>query len=54
MVALIQKKPLADIDYVSIAHAETVDELERVNPPALVSLAVRMGKIRLIDNIVLE
>ncbi len=54
MVALIQKKPLADIDYVSIAHAETLDELERVNPPALVSLAVRLGKIRLIDNIVLE
>jgi len=54
MVALIQKKPLADIDYVSIAQAETLDELERVNPPALVSLAVRMGKIRLIDNIVLE
>ncbi len=54
MKALIQKQPLADIDYVSIADAETLDELEKVNPPALVSLAVRIGKTRLIDNIVLE
>jgi len=51
---LIQKEPLADIDYVSIADAETLDELDTVNPPALVSLAVRIGKTRLIDNVVLE
>ena len=54
MIALIQKQPLATIDYVSIAHAETLDELEKVNPPALVSQAVRIGKTRLIDNVVLE
>ncbi len=54
MVDLIQKEPLAEIDYVSLADAETLDELDRVSPPALVSLAVRIGKIRLIDNIVLE
>jgi len=54
MKALIQKQPLADIDYVSIADTETLDELDTVKPPALVSLAVRIGKTRLIDNIVLE
>ncbi len=54
MVALIQKQPLADIDYVSIADTETLEELDVVNPPALVSLAVNIGKTRLIDNIVLE
>jgi len=53
MIALIQKQPLAEIDYVSVAHADTLDELDRVKPPALVSLAVRIGKTRLIDNIVL-
>jgi len=53
MTALIQKQPLASIDYVSIAHADTLDELEKVNPPALVSLAVKIGKTRLIDNILL-
>jgi len=54
MTALIQKEPLANIDYVSIAHPETLEELDKVNAPALVSLAVRIGKTRLIDNVVLE
>ena len=54
MKALIKKQPLADIDYISIADTETMDELDTVKPPALVSLAVRIGKTRLIDNIVLE
>jgi len=54
MIALIKKQPLADIDYVSIADTETLDELDTVKPPALVSLAVRIGRTRLIDNIVLE
>ena len=54
MIDLIQQQPLADIDYVSIADAETLDELDTLNPPVLVSLAVKIGKTRLIDNIVLE
>jgi pantoate--beta-alanine ligase len=54
MIALIQKEPLATIDYVSVADAETLQELDKVESPALVSLAVRIDKTRLIDNIVLE
>ena len=54
MKALIQKQPLADIDYVSIADTKTLDELDTVKPPALVSLAVKIGRTRLIDNVVLE
>jgi len=54
MIDLIHNQPLAKIDYVSIANAETLDELDTVTPPALVSLAVRIGNTRLIDNIVLE
>jgi pantoate--beta-alanine ligase len=53
MTDLIKKQPLADIDYISIADAETLDELDKVRPPAVVSLAVRIGKTRLIDNVVL-
>jgi pantoate--beta-alanine ligase len=53
MTELIQKQPLAEIDYISIADAETLDELDEVKPPALVSLAVKIGKTRLIDNVVL-
>jgi len=53
MKAFIQKQPLTDIDYVSIADTETLNELDTVKPPALVSLAVRIGRTRLIDNVVL-
>jgi pantoate--beta-alanine ligase len=51
MRALIGAEPLATIDYVSIADAETLKELDSINRPALVSLAVRIGNTRLIDNI---
>jgi len=54
MIGLIQKQPLVNIDYVSVADAETLDELDTVKPPALVSLAVKIGTTRLIDNIVLQ
>jgi pantoate--beta-alanine ligase len=54
MVELIREEPLAGIDYVSVADNETLDELDRVIPPALVSLAVKIGHTRLIDNTVLE
>lgn len=54
MKELISKQPQADIDYISIADNETLEELTEVKPPALVSLAVKIGKPRLIDNIVLE
>jgi len=41
------------IDYISIADNATLEELTTVKSPALVSLAVRFGGTRLIDNIVL-
>jgi len=50
LTSLIQKEPLAQIDYVSIADAETLEELNLLDRPALASLAVRIGKTRLIDN----
>jgi pantoate--beta-alanine ligase len=54
MTSLIQKEPLAQIDYVSIADANTLEELVVVDRPALASLAVRIGRTRLIDNMLLE
>jgi len=54
MTSLISKEPLAKIEYVSIADTETLEELTEINKPALASLAVRIGKTRLIDNILLE
>ena len=54
MRTLIQKQPLAAIDYISIADNDTLEELEEIRPPALVSLAVKIGEPRLLDNVVLE
>jgi len=51
MGEVLAGEPLARVDYVSVADAETLEELETVDRPALVSLAVRIGKTRLIDNI---
>jgi pantoate--beta-alanine ligase len=53
MLALIQKEPLATIDYVSVADPQTLIELDMINRTALLSLAVKVGKTRLIDNILL-
>ena len=54
MTSLVQKEPLAQIDYVSITDAETLEELDLLDRPAVASLAVRIGKTRLIDNMPLE
>jgi len=54
MTSLIQKEPLARIDYVSIADANTLEELDVIDRPALASLAITIGKTRLIDNIILK
>jgi pantoate--beta-alanine ligase len=54
MISIIQKEPLASIDYVSITRADTLRELDLIESPALASLAVRIGRTRLIDNMVLE
>jgi len=54
MMGLIKKEPLADIDYISIADDKTLEELHRIKNRALVSIAVKIGKTRLIDNTLLE
>jgi pantoate--beta-alanine ligase len=52
MRELIGKEPLAVIDYVSIADPETLEEMEEIRVSALASLAVKIGKTRLIDNVI--
>ena len=51
MRAVIDATPMARIDYVSVAHPETLAELEIVEAAALLSLAVFVGEVRLIDNV---
>lgn len=50
----INAEPLADLQYVSIAHPLKLEELEEVDKDALISMAVFVGKTRLIDNYLLR
>jgi pantoate--beta-alanine ligase len=50
MRAELSEEPLADPDYVSVADASTLAELTTLDGPALLSMAVRFGSTRLIDN----
>jgi pantoate--beta-alanine ligase len=46
--------PSARIDYVELVDAETLAPLQEIEGPALLALAVYIGRTRLIDNIVLN
>ncbi len=55
MLAVLHSEPLAAPEYVSVADAESLEELDEIiSRPALLSMAVRIGKTRLIDNIPLS
>ncbi|MCX6025429.1 MAG: pantoate--beta-alanine ligase [Chloroflexi bacterium] len=54
MSRTLADEPVASEEYVSIAHPATLDELETVEGEALFSLAVRLGRTRLIDNFLLH
>lgn len=54
MRAELEAEPMAAVDYVSIADPDTLAELDTVDARgAVASLAVRIGKTRLIDNLLL-
>ncbi|MYB77149.1 MAG: pantoate--beta-alanine ligase [Chloroflexi bacterium] len=49
MHAILAPEPLLNVEYVSIADDESLEELTTIEGPALASLAVRIGATRLID-----
>ena len=54
MASILATEPLARPEYVSVADLATLDEVEDfLSGPALASMAVRIGKARLIDNVIL-
>lgn len=53
MEETIAAEPLAQMQYVSCADYDTLHELETVSGKALLSMAVFVGKTRLIDNFVI-
>ena len=46
--------PLGRLDYLSIIHPETLEELDSIDGPARIACAIRLGKARLLDNILLH
>ncbi|MBI4683814.1 MAG: pantoate--beta-alanine ligase [Nitrospirae bacterium] len=50
---LIHTEPLAVIDYVEIVAAD-LGEVEKIKLPVAICLAVKLGKTRLIDNIIVD
>ena len=53
MKDVLATEPLAQMQYVSCADYDTLEELETVTGKTLLSMAVFLGKTRLIDNFVL-
>lgn len=54
MREVLAREPLARVDYVSVADPDTCEELADVGRRALLSLAVSIGRARLIDNLALD
>jgi len=52
MRGVIEAEPLARLDYVSAAHPVTLRELDGPANHALLSMAVFVGSVRLIDNLI--
>ena len=52
---VLEAEPLVEgIDYVSAADGESLEELEGAGPGTMLSTAVLLGQVRLIDNVILE
>jgi len=55
MQQILDAEPLAQVNYISAADADSLQELEAPSEgPILLSLAVFFGDVRLIDNLILE
>ena len=51
MRAHIERTLSPRIDYISIAHPDTLEEVAHIAGPVVIALAVRLSNVRLIDNI---
>ncbi len=49
----IEARPETQIDYIAICDPRTLEDLKLVKQPALMALAVKIGRTRLIDNMIL-
>jgi len=54
MVEMIADEPIVGTEYVEAVAWESLEPVERMDGEVLIALAARVGKARLIDNILLE
>ena len=52
MKEIIEKEPLAKIDYVSAVNGLTMATVSKIEGETLFAMAVYIGKTRLIDNFI--
>jgi len=52
MALAVQAEPLARLEYAEIVDPDSLDPVAEAGPGALVALAVRIGRTRLIDNFI--
>jgi len=53
MATYINSQAETAIDYISICNPDTLDDVDQIEGPILVALAVKVGRTRLIDNMVI-
>lgn len=53
-VNLIRSFPDTAIDYIAICDPDTLEDMQTIDRPAIMALAVKVGKTRLIDNMMLS
>lgn len=54
MRQLIKQKQTAEIDYVSIVGLDDLEPVKKISGNCLIALAVKIGKTRLIDNLIVR
>ncbi|MDD5434434.1 MAG: pantoate--beta-alanine ligase [Nitrospira sp.] len=53
ITSMVTREPLAQLEYIIIAHPETLQEEQEAGEGTVIAIAARVGKTRLIDNIIL-
>jgi pantoate--beta-alanine ligase len=54
MKKVLHQKPSIEIEYINIVDAKTLEDINKIEGKTLVAVAVRLGRTRLIDNILID
>lgn len=54
MLGLLTRTPRVHVEYATLVHPETLEEVPRILPKLVAVVAARVGTTRLIDNLIVE